>query len=207
MSMRSVLWILALVAVGATGCRSRGGLPADPDAALRAGGGSASLAVKLDRGDWMVDRKTRVYKVLEEQPRAQPEHIGYVVACRYRQARGGPVYSLYTVTTLNRREKVGRIDTMGRAFRIVPRRNRGFAEVDLGTAGLENNVAAIFDTQRPVFLEETTERRIAFELLDQNGDGQLAGEELATVGDRIANADRNGDEAVDFEEFDALDTL
>lgn len=207
MSMRSVLWILAVVALGATGCRSRYAAPAGADQALRAAGRSESLAVKLDRGDWMVDRRTQVWKVLEEQPDRPPVHIGYLVGCRYRQARGGPVYSYYWVTSLNRREKIGRIDTMGRAFRIVPRRNMGFAEVDLGAAGLENNVAAIFETNRPVVLQKTTERRLAFELLDENGDGVLSGEELATVGDRIAEADRNRDGVIDFGEFDALDTL
>lgn len=207
MSKRSVLWILAVVALGATGCRSRGAMPADADAALRARSRSESIAAKLDRGDWMVERQTTVYKVLEEQRDRPPELIGYLFGTRYRQARGGPVYSLWTVTTTNRREQIGRIDTMGRAFRRVPRRNMGFGEVDLGAAGLENNVAAIFDTKRPIVLEETTERRIAFDLLDKNGDGQLAGDELATVGDRIASADRNGDGAIDFDEFDAVSIL
>jgi hypothetical protein len=205
--MRCALWILAAVALATTGCRSRGPLPANSDAALRAGGRSENLAVRLDRGDWMVDQRTTVWKVLEEQPTSEAVQIGYLVRCQYRQARGGPAYSLYTVTTLNRREKIGRIDAMGRAYRYVPRRNQGFAEIDEGIGSLENNVGAIFQSRRRIILEQTTERRIAFELLDLNGDGQLAGEELATVGDRIRNADRNGDDAIDFEEFDQVDRL
>jgi len=205
MSKRYVLWILAAVVLMATGCRSRRPLPVNSTAALR--GSSDSLAVKLDRGDWMVDRHTRVWRVLEEQPDRPAAQIGYLVRCQYRQARGGPPYSLYTVTTMNRRERIGRIDQMGRAHRFVPRRNLAFAEIDEGAGTLETNVGAIFQTREPIILEETTERRIAFELLDQNGDGYLMGEELATVGDRIANADHDGDERIDFGEFDAIDQL
>ncbi len=207
MGMRSVLWVFAVVSLGVTGCRSRAPAPAGPDAALRAGRGGESLAVRLDRGDWMVDRQTTVWRVMEEQRDRPGVHIGYLVRCQFRQARGGPAYSLYTVTTLNRREKVGRIDTMGRAYRFVPRRNKGFAEIDLGAAGLENDVGAIFQTERPIKLEKTTERRIAFDLLDKNDDGVLAGEELDAVGFRIATADRNRDGKIDFPEFDALDRL
>lgn len=204
MTTRHAVWTLAAAALLAAGCRSSRPRALAADGAP---GSSGSLAGQMDRGDWLVDRRTTVWKVLEEQERALPLQRGFLARTQYRQARGGPPYDVYTVTTTNRRETVGRIDQVGRAWRYVPRRNAGFDEVDVGIGTLEDSVGAIFETRRRIILEPTTERRLAFEAIDANGDGRLGPEETAKLGDRIAGADRNGDGLVDFQEFDALDRL
>jgi hypothetical protein len=178
-----------------------------PERALSVGCVSGDIPVRLDRGDWMVDRRSKVWKVLENRPSLPPKHIGFLQQTKYKQQRGGGTYVLYDVTTLNRREKIGRIDQMGRAFRFVPRRNLGFAEVDEGSASLPDSVGAIFQSKQGINLVPTTERRLAFELLDKDGDGLLRDQEIAGMGDRIPAADTNGDDAVDFDEFSTIDQL
>jgi len=114
---------------------------------------------------------------------------------------------MYTITTLNRDEQIGHIDQLGRAVRYEPRRNGGFESVDVGSNTIERNVQAIFDTKFRITLVGTSQRRIAFERLDANGDGLLQGAETASFGYRITGADTNGDGVVDFEEFNAIDVL
>ena len=147
------------------------------------------------------DPVTRLERLHERQ------RIGYLVKTSYRQLRGGPEYDVYEVTTLNRREKIGHIDQVGRAFRYVPRRNQGFDAVDEGVGSLEDSVGAIFQTPKAITLTKTTERELAFEKIDKNGDGYLDEEETRMLGDRIPGADRNRDGKVDFAEFDTIDQL
>jgi hypothetical protein len=192
-------------AVLLTGCWSS---PRTNDARpLSVGCDDSGLPLRLDRGDWLVSEGSEIWKVYEGQPGALPRQIGYLVGRDYRQMRGGRSHRMYTVTTMNRREDVGRIDHLGRAYRFEPSRNAGFDEVDAGMNSLENNVGAIFQTPRPIHLERTTERRLAFEALDRDGDGLLQPEEISVHGDRLRDADRNADGVVDFGEFDALDVL
>ncbi|MDJ0976372.1 MAG: EF-hand domain-containing protein [Planctomycetota bacterium] len=168
-----------------------------------------ALASRLDRGDWMVNKQTKIWKVSVDQSlqNMPPKHVGYLVGKRYRQMRGGPEFQMYTVTSLNRNEQLGHIDSVGRAVRYEPRRNRGFTEVPVGAGTLENNVAAIFDTLERVTLEPTTQKRLAFEALDVNGDGLLQPAEMERYGDRIRSADSNRDGLVDFEEFATIETF
>ena len=202
--MRHVTLVLAGLALVMAGCRSRSPQPMRPEQALSMGCVSGDVAVRLDRGDWMVDRRTQVWKVLENQPNLPPRHIGYLKRTQYKQQRGGPSFELYDVTTLNRREKIGRIDQMGRAYRFVPRRNLGFTEVDEGVASLPDSVGAVFQSMRGINLIPTTERQITFELLDKDGDGLLREQEIAGMGDRIPAADTKEYGAVDFVEFNAI---
>ena len=207
--MRNLLWLCALGAVAVTAlsmsaCKSNSnrsrtsGIAADND----------NLALRLDRSDWMVNQGTKVSKIrAASAPNRPPEHIGYLVERQYRQARGGPEFKMYTITTLNRDEQIGHIDQLGRAVRYEPRRNGGFESVDVGSNTIERNVQAIFDTKFRITLVGTSQRRIAFERLDANGDGLLQGAETASFGYRITGADTNGDGVVDFEEFDAIDVL
>ena len=50
-------------------------------------------------------------------PNRPPEHIGFLVEKQYRQARGGPSFHMYSITTRNRDEQIGHIDQLGRAWR------------------------------------------------------------------------------------------
>lgn len=206
MVRRYVLLFLA-IAVFCGGCYSQRPKPMTKDRMLSVGCDSSGLPVRLDRGDWLVNRRNTIWKVMIQEPNAPSRHIGYLVRTQYRQARGGPDYDVYNVTTLNRREKIGRIDQLGRAYRYEPRRNAGFEEIDEGVGSLQDSVGAIFQTQFGIDLIETSERGIAFELLDKNGNGYLEKEEVAAMGDRIPAADTNGDGRIDFSEFDAIDQL
>lgn len=199
--------VIALAALVPTGCR--GSCPCPPPAprVLDIGCVDSMAPLPLARGDWAVSQRTAVWKAQESQTGAPPKTIGYLVRRTYRQMRGGPEYGMYVVTTLNRSEKIGRIDPTGRAWRFEPQRNVGIEELDEGVSSLENGVAAIFQTKRRVTLVETTERALAFELLDRDGSGYLEKAEVEPHGDRIRDADRNRDGLVDFDEFDALDTL
>lgn len=165
------------------------------------------IASRLDRGDWQVNERTAIWKVNEQVRNLPPQRIGYVLGSEFRQLRGGPTYTMYTVTTLDRRDQIGRIDQMGNAIRYEPRRDGGFEEVSVGTGTLEDQVAAIFDTRRIVRLERTTERKLAFEKLDTNGDGVLEGDEVKVYGARLTNGDVNRDGKVDYPEFEAIDIL
>ena len=167
-----------------------------------------NIAERIDRGDWMVSTGSKVYKVVEQaQPNRPPRHVGYLEERRYRQRRGGPEFTIYSVTTRDREEQVGHIDQMGRAYRYEPQRNGSFQKVELPSNALEYNVQAILQAPYVVSFQQTTERRLAFERLDADGDGLLQKTETVSFGDRITGADRNGDGVVDFEEFDAIDVL
>mgnify|MGYP001811812851 CR=1 FL=1 len=207
MVTRQVLWILVGVMLVMTGCARNRRVSSCDEVATTIGQRSSSLPVRLDRGDWLVDKRTAIWAVDEEQMNGPSRRIGYLVKTQYRQLRGGPLYETYDVTTLNRREKIGRIDQVGRATRFVPRRNQGFDTVDEGVGTLEDSVAAIFQTPRRVILTQTTERRLAFEAIDKNADGYLDADETRLMGDRIPSGDQNGDGKIDFQEFDALDQL
>jgi hypothetical protein len=160
----------------------------------------------LDRGDWLLGDQSAVFKVLATEREGLPRHVGYVVARRYREVRGGPEFTMYEVTSLDRDDQVGLVDSLGRAKKFTPSRAGGLDATDLGASTLEASVGAIFGLVRPVVLERTTERRIAFEMLDANHDGGLSAEEWPRSQGR-EDADRNRDGAVDFAEFDALDRL
>jgi hypothetical protein len=168
--------------------------------------GAAPGELVLNRGDWLLGDQSAVFKVLAE-PRegGRPVHLGYVVARRYREVRGGPDFRMYEVTTLDRDEQVGLVDSLGNAKRFTPRRGGGIDVVDLGNSHLEASVAAIFDTPRPVTLEATTERRIAFEMLDADRDGYLTPAEWPRS--QGAEGDANRDGKIDWQEFDRLDRL
>ena len=197
----------ALAALLVTGCATPNWCPPPAERTLSIGCAESAAPLRLDRGDWLVSQRTAVWKVLESQPGLPPKHVGFVTERKFRQMRGGPAYGVYEVTTLNRKEQLGRIDQMGRAFRYDARRNDGFEEVDLGTGTMEVGVAAILETPREVFLEQTTERRLAFEILDTDGNGLIDMEEAKPYGDRLTRGDRNRDGNVDFQEFDAIDVL
>lgn len=197
----------ALAVLVVTGCTGMKKCPAPPDPLHSIGCHTSSAPLRLDRGDWMVSQRTAVWKVLESQAGTTPRHIGYLTQRNFRQMRGGPTYAMYVVTTLNRREEIGRIDQMGRAYRYDPRRNAGFDEVDIGVTTREVGVATIFKTDRQVSFEETTERRIAFELLDEDGSGYLESTEMVPYGDRLRSGDRDRDGRVDYAEFDLIDVL
>ena len=206
MVKRWFVCMTALAALAVTGCQ----LPHCPPPAerpLSMGCVSSCSNFELDRGDWEVSRRTAVWKVQEARENRPPETIGYVTRRMYRQMRGGPEYSVYVVTTMNRNETIGRIDQMGRAWRFEPRRNAGFEEVDLGATSMENGVGKIFQTRHQVTLEQTSERRLAFEAFDRNGNGALEADEVEPHGDPLRRADTNGDGKVDFGEFDAIPRL
>lgn len=165
------------------------------------------LASRIDRGGWMVSQQSKVYKVYESQMGLPERHVGYVMANSYKQVRGGPAFPMQVVTTLDRNDQIGHVDSLGRAVRYEPQRDGTFRNEPVGTGTLEDGVAAIFGTNRAVRLEATSERRLAFEALDVDGNGLLTPDESASFGDRIQGADTNGDGGVDFAEFDIVDTL
>ncbi|MFV1958842.1 MAG: hypothetical protein ACC662_05445, partial [Planctomycetota bacterium] len=96
MTMRQVAWILAAAALVARGCqRARGTRTTPREQALSMGCTESSLPVRLDRGDWMVNQRKTVWKVMEGQDRGPPKRVGYLVKTEYRQLRGGPRYDEY----------------------------------------------------------------------------------------------------------------
>lgn len=195
---------LAVVALLLTACSSRSGASTGRTVVRP----EDNIAERIDRGDWMVSTGMNVFKVVAQaQPNRPPLHVGYLEERRYRQRRGGPEFTIYSVTTSDRDEQVGHIDQMGRAYRYEPRRNGSFEKVELPSNSLEINVQAILNSSQAVTFQKTTERRLAFERLDADGDGLLQASETRSFGDRITGADRNGDGVVDFQEFDAVDIL
>jgi hypothetical protein len=204
--MRHSVWLFAVAALVFAGCRTSP--TGDGSATIDPGFSCSDPILKLDRGDWMVNQGSQVWKVMAASAANRPpRHIGYVFGRQYRQMRGGPEFQVQTVTTLDRHEQIGHIDQLGKGVRYEPRRNGSFREVSVGTNTRELNVGAIFGTNDRITLERTSERRLAFEALDANGDGVLQPAETASFGDRIAGADTNRDGIVDFEEFDAVDVL
>jgi hypothetical protein len=169
---------------------------------------SAPGELLLDRGDWLVGDQSALFKVLlTPEGGARPVHAGFVVQRRYREVRGGPVFTMHEVTTLDRDEQVGLVDSLGNAKRFVPRRGGGIDVVPVGNnPSLEANVGAIFQEVRPVVIERTTERRVAFEMLDADRDGYVTLAEWPPSR-RGSDPDTNGDGRVDWQEFDAVDRL
>jgi hypothetical protein len=199
--------LLALAAVALSGCASRG---------RRAPSTSSDLAqlapaseLTLNRGDWVMGQQTGLW-VVEAQPAVQnapPERLGYMVSRLYREVRGGPTYTMFEVSTLDRSDVIGIIDALGNAQRFRPRRNGGVDTERVGNSTLAHSVQAIFATRRPVTLLATSERALAFESLDTNGDGTLDAEEFPRLKDRTASPDLNRDGKVDAVEFEGLDDL
>lgn len=165
------------------------------------------LASRIDRGGWMISDQARIWKVMESQSGLPERHVGYVVGANYRQVRGGPAFKMYKVSTLDREDQIGHVDPLGRAVRYVPQRDGTFRPESLGTNELDESVSAIFGTARRVRLAETSERRLAFEALDLDGNGLLVPSETASFGDHMQQADTNKDGGVDFEEFALIDRL
>lgn len=207
MARIAYIGIAALTVLLVTGCQRGNYCPPEPDRVLSVGCAPGSVPLRLDRGDWRVSQRTGVSKVLEARSGRPPEAIGYLVERKYRQMRGGPEYTMYEVTTLNRQEQIGRIDGMGHAYRYEAQRDAGFEEIDEGVNPITIGVAAIFQTSREVFLEKTTERQLAFEALDRDGSGSLEPSEVEPHGDRLQRADKNRDGLIDFQEFDAVNPL
>jgi hypothetical protein len=198
------LLVLGAASAGLCGCARR-----DPDdfrCAIRA---APVGDFSLDRGDWLVGTQTGVWMatVPNETPSGPPVRIGYVVARSHRQVRGGPAFTVYEVTGLDRSRPIGMVDALGNAKRFKPRRD-GHVEVeDAGNASLALSVGAVFETSKPVTLEPTTERRLAFELLDADKNGHLDALEYPTVKAQRGSPDTNRDGTVDWSEFDAADQI
>jgi hypothetical protein len=205
--MRHLLLLCALAALALPGCKSSPNGPGSPYR-LAPTADCDNLALRLDRGAWMENQGTRIWKVMAASaPNRPPRHIGYVEESTYQQVRGGPQFHMLSVTTLNRKEQIGQIDQLGKAVRYEPRRNGTFEPVDLPANTRERNVAAIFDTQATITLVPTNERQLAFDAIDTSGDGLLQPGETAHLGARIHGADANRDGVVDFQEFAAVDVL
>lgn len=200
--MKHLGWLAAAALAVLPACRTDGTRITGPDSARE-----ESFAGRMNRGTWEVKKASEVWTVGEAVPNRPPKRIGYMVARDYRREVGGPAFRMYEVTTLHRDEIIGRIDQMGHAVRYEPRRRGGFEEVDVGANSRENNVGAIFGTKQMITLEKTTERRIAFEALDANGDGRLQEAEYRAHGASLMSADTDGDKILDFAEFDAIDAL
>jgi hypothetical protein len=208
--MARTLEVCALILMAATlaaltsGCASR----STERSASRFIASEDNIAQRIDRGDWMVTQGASVFKVMAQaQANRPPQHVGFLEKREYRQRRGGPEFTLYSVTTRDREEQVGHIDQLGRAYRYEPRRNGSFNKVLLPANTLEFNVQAILGSGQRVTFDQTNERRLAFEALDADGDGLLQPAETSSFGARIAGADSNRDGVVDFAEFNAVDVL
>ena len=78
---------------------------------------------------------------------------------------------------------------------------------DAGNSTLPLSVQAIFQTLKPVTLTSTSERKLAFELLDADGNGTLDATEFPAITARRGSPDTNHDGKVDWNEFDADDNL
>ena len=200
---------LALALAGLTlaltgGCASHGRAErrAAPDSGLT-GPGDWSL----NRGDWLRSEQSAVWLVMEQQRDGTSHRIGYVTERRYQEMRGGPVFSVYEVWGLDRKEQLGQVDALGNAVRFDPVRNRGVESVPVGNASLQLSVGAIFGTVRPLTLERTTEHALAFDALDKNHDGKLDKTEFPRLLDKFHNPDTNHDGFLDPGEFDAADEL
>lgn len=206
--MKRLVGFSATLAILATsGCArpwaNSTGQPEFSEHALR----TEPLASRIDQGSWMVSQRSKVWKVYENRMGQSERHLGFVEENVYRQARGGPEFPMFKVTTRDRNDQIGHIDSLGRAVRYEPRRDGGFEKVDVGTNTLEENLSAIFGTARPIRVEPTSERRLAFESLDVNGDSVLQRNEWEPFGRRTGEVDANGDGNVDFEEFETIETL
>lgn len=172
--------------------------------------------MSLDRGGWIVGQQKGVWKVTQEVMGKAPLLLGYVVAREHREVRGGPTFTMYEVTTTDRKDVVGSVDSLGNATRFVPGRNGSVERVPVGNNRLDLSVAAIFDTVRPIELVPTTERALAIEALftsyDKDGDGQITRSDDLDKNEfppqpeqikRFLAADANRDGRVDRTEFES----
>lgn len=172
--------------------------------------------MSLDRGGWVVGQQKGIWKVTQEVMGKAPAHLGYVTAREHRELRGGPTFTMYEVTTTDRKDVVGMVDSLGNAYRFVPGPNGSVERVPVGNNRLDLSVAAIFDTVRPVELVKTTERTLAAEALfaswDKDGDLLITRSddpdknEFPTQPAEIKKflaADANRDGKVDRTEFEA----
>jgi hypothetical protein len=162
-------------------------------------------AFALSRGDWLVGEQAALYAALEHPFQGAPVRIGYVSERHYREVRGGPILTMYEVYGLDRTNAVGLVDGLGNAKRFRPRRGGGIDVESLGSAPLPLSVQAILGTTHPVTLERTSERALAFEALDKNGDKVLDATEYPRLSTKVSNPDTNRDGKVDFQEFMAAD--
>ncbi len=197
---RLALALLVTAVIPLNGCRSRGA-PAESGVAA-----ATSPRLTLDRGDWLVGRRERIYRALEESGiggAAKP--LGFVTERSYREVRGGPAFSHWEVTTLDRNDVIGTVDALGNATRIEPGVAGQLNFVPAGNNTLILGVQAIFRAVNPIRLVETSERAIAFDALDANHDGMLDASEFPRLHDRVGNPDKNGDGKVDRNEFEDAD--
>jgi hypothetical protein len=171
--------------------------------------GATASDILLNRGDWLVGQQTGVWTVTvpSSSPKAAPERIGYVTSRRYREVRGGPLFTMYEVTSLDRNDVIGIVDPLGNAKRFRPLRNGEVATDDVGNSTLSLSVQAVFDTAQPVTLDRATERALAFEALDVNRDGTLDKTELPRLASGRDPMDVNRDGKIDASEFANSDSL
>jgi hypothetical protein len=204
---RRLLALCALATLAtAVGCSRRH--PDDFQCAVTVPRGAPPVGdFSLRRDDWLVGTQTGVWvaTVPADVPGMPPVRLGYVVARSHRQVRGGPAFTIYEVTRLDRTVPIGIVDSLGNAKRFKPRRDGHIEVEDAGNSTLALSVGAVFETVKPVTLEATTEHRIAFETLDADKNGFLDAKEYPTIGAARGSPDVNRDGKLDFAEFDALD--
>jgi hypothetical protein len=208
MSRRSIPAAFALVAVaalGLAGCRAR---PAGTEYRVPTLGAPVG-AMSLDRGAWRVGTTKGLYAVTVpgDGPSSKPVRIGYVTVREHREVRGGPAFTIYEVSGLDRNSPVGIVDSLGNAKRFKPSFNGRQDVEDAGNSTLDFSVQSIFETTKPVTLTETSERQLAFELLDADGNGTLDAKEFPAIAAKRGSPDTNRDGKVDWNEFDADDDL
>ncbi len=172
--------------------------------------------MSLDRGGWIVGQQKGIWKVTQEVMGQAPAHLGFVIAREHREVRGGPTFTMYEVTTTDRKDVIGFVDSLGNATRFVTGRNGSVEKVKVGNNRLDLSVAAIFDTVRPVELVATTERALAAEALfaswDKDADGLITRSDDPEKNEfpaqpaqikRFLAADANRDGKLDRTEFQA----
>ena len=170
----------------------------------------------LDRGGWIVGQQKGIWKVTQEVMGKAPLHLGYVIAREHREVRGGPTFTMYEVTSTDRKNVIGFVDSLGNATRFVNGPDGSVDRVPVGNNRLDISVAAIFDTVRPVQLVPTTERALASETLfaswDKDADGLITRSDdpeknefpaQPAVIQRFLAADANHDGKLDRTEFEA----
>lgn len=204
-SVRAAFALAAVAALGLAGCRAR---PAGTEYSVPSLSAPVG-AMTLDRGAWLVGTTKGLWEVTVpgDTPSSKPVRIGFVTAREHREVRGGPAFTVYEVSGLDRSSPVGIVDSLGNAKRFRHIGN-GHQEVeDAGNSTLNFSVQAIFQTLKPVTLTPTSERKLAFEALDADGNGTLDATEFPAIAARRGSPDTNRDGKVDWNEFDADDDL